>query len=68
MVRGLNFAPAPKRIPVPETIAAVESGLSRVCPSDAQLRTRIAGYLAKSKPPSTNLSPGHQSTQRSRNL
>ena len=35
--------------------------LSRVCLSEAQLmRTRIAGYLAKFKPPSTNLSPEEQ--------
>ena len=61
MARGLYFASVPKRIPIPEIIAAVEDGLSRVCPSEAQLtRTRFAGCLAKSKPLPTNLSPDEQ--------
>ena len=61
LARGLNFAPAPQRIPVPEIVAAVEGGLSRVSSSQAQLaRTRIAGCLAKSKPPTTNLTPVEQ--------
>ena len=61
LARGLYFASAPKRIPIPEIIAAVEDGLSRVCPSEAQLtRTRFAGCLAKSKPLPTNLSPDEQ--------
>ena len=48
-------------IPVPEIVAAVEGGLSRVPSSQAQLaRTRIAGCLAKSKPPTTNLTPVEQ--------
>ena len=61
LARGLNLAPAPKRIPVPEIIAAVESGISKVSPSEAQLtRTRIAGCLSRSKPPPNNLSPEEQ--------
>ena len=61
LARGLYFASAAKRIPVPEIIAAVEDGLSRVCPSEAQLtRTRFAGCLAKLKPLPTNLSPEEQ--------
>ena len=61
LARGLNFAPAPKGIPVPEIITAVESGLSKVCPPEAQLtRTRIAGCLARSKPPPNNLFPEEQ--------
>ena len=61
LARGLNFAPAPQRIPVPEIVEAVEGGLSRVPSSQAQLaRTRIAGCLAKSTSPTTNLTPGEQ--------
>ena len=48
LARGQNFAPASQRIPVPEIVAVVEGGLSRVPSSQAQLaRTRIAGCLAK---------------------
>ena len=39
----------------------MESALSRVCPSEAQLtKTRFAGCLAKFKPPPSNLSPEEQ--------
>ena len=57
LARGLNFAPAPQKIPVPEIVAAVESGLSTADPSQAHLaRTRIVGYLAGARPPPANLS------------
>ena len=57
MARGLNFAPAPRKIPVPEIVAAVESGLSRADPSQAHLaRTRIVGCLARARPAPANLS------------
>ena len=57
LARGLNFAPAPQKIPVPVIVAAVEGGLSRADPSQAQLaRTRIVGCLARARPPPANLS------------
>ena len=55
MARGLNFAPAPQKIPMPKIVAAVEGGLSRADPSQAQLaRTRIVGCLARARPPPAN--------------
>ncbi len=64
--KGLNFAPAPRRIPVPDIVAAVEGGLSRIGSAEAQLaRTRITGCLAKARPPHTNLSPAEQKAIRS---
>ena len=62
----LNFAPAPRRIPVRDIVAAVEGGLSRIGSAEAQLaRTRITGCLAKARPPPTNLSPAEQKAIRS---
>ena len=58
LARGLNFAPAPRRIPVTEIVTAVEDGLRRANHSEAQLaRTRIVGCLNRARPPPTNLSP-----------
>ena len=52
LAKGLKFAPAPKRIPVPEIVAAVEEGLKRSGSTQTQqARTRIAGLLVKSRPP-----------------
>ena len=66
LAKGLNFAPAPRRIPVPDIVAAVEGGLSRIGSAEAQLaRTRITGCLAKARPPPTNLSPAEQKAIRS---
>ena len=54
----LNFAPAPKRIPVTEIITAVENGLRNTNQTEVQLgRTRIVGCLNKARPPPTNLNP-----------
>ena len=56
--KGLNFAPAPRHIPVPEIVAAVEVGLSKVSSTLAQqARTKIAGHLSKARPLPTNLHP-----------
>ena len=58
LARGLNFAPAPRRIPVTEIVTAVEDGLRRANHFEAQLaRTRIVGCLNRARPPPTNLSP-----------
>ena len=46
--KGLNFAPTPMRIPVPEIIIAVEEGLSTINSDDAKLsRNSIIGVLNK---------------------
>ena len=61
LAKGLKFAPAPKRIPVPEIVAAVEEGLKRSGSTQTQqARTRIAGLLVKSRPPPSNLHPAEQ--------
>ena len=42
LAKGLNFAPAPKRIPVPDIVAGVEESLIKISTAEAQLaRTRI---------------------------
>ena len=66
LAKGLNFAPAPRKIPVPDIIAAVEGGLSKVPSSEAQLaQTRITGCLVKARPPASNLCPAEQKAIRS---
>lgn len=61
LAKGLNYAQAPSRIPIPEIIAAVEVGLSKASSTQAQLaRMRITGQLTKTRPPPTNLHPEEQ--------
>ena len=56
--KGLNFAPSPSRVPIPQFIASVERCLSAVTPDEATaVRKRVAGILMKSKPPPSNLPP-----------
>lgn len=58
LARGLNFAPAPKKVPVAEIVATVEDGLRRTGLPQAQLaRAKIVGCLNRAKPPPTNLCP-----------
>ena len=58
LAKGLNFAPAPKRIPITEIVTAMEGGLTRSGSTLAQqARTRIAGLFAKSRPPPSNFYP-----------
>ena len=65
MARGLNFAPAPQMISVPNIVAVVEGGLSRADYSQAQLaRTKIVGCLARARPPPANLSQAEHKTLR----
>ncbi len=54
--KGLNFTPAPKSIPIPRIVAAVETGLRIVPSSEAELaRINIIGALTKAKPPPSNI-------------
>ena len=53
---GLNFAPAPTKLPVVDTIAAVEEGARQLSEEDAEdLRGRVCGILRHAKPPKDNL-------------
>ena len=43
---GLNFAPAPSKLPLTDTMAAVESGARRLSPEDADdLRGRVCAVF-----------------------
>ena len=59
--RGLNFAPAPRKIPVPQIIAAVEDGLHRVQYTNSMAvevtRSSLVGILQRAKPLASNLQP-----------
>ena len=53
---GLNFAPAPSKLPFTDTMAAVESGARKLTPEDADdLRGRVCGILRRAKVPRSNL-------------
>ena len=53
---GLNFAPAPTKLPVVDTIAAVEEGARQLSEEDAEdLQGRVCGILRHAKPPKDNL-------------
>ena len=53
---GLNFALAPSKLPLTDTMAAVESGARRLSPEDADdLRGRVCGILRRAKVPRSNL-------------
>ena len=56
--KGLNFAPAPSRIPAARIVAAVESGLRRVPEELAEAaRTTVVGAITKARAPTVNLLP-----------
>ncbi len=58
LAKGLNFAPSPKVIPIPEIVAAVEDGLRKADKGKASLaRVGIIGILNKARPPPSNLKP-----------
>ena len=61
--KGLNFVPAPKRIPIPHMIAAIESGLNGLN-DDAHIRQKTIGLLMKSKPPPSNILPSERKALR----
>ena len=52
----LNFAPAPTKLPLVDTIAAVEEGARQLNDEDAEdLRGCVCGILRHAKPPKDNL-------------
>ena len=54
--KGLNFAPAPNKIPVTQIISSVEKGLKNIPPHIAtEARKQISHLMVKSKTPPTNL-------------
>ena len=58
LARGLNFTPAPHRIPVLQMVAAVEDGLRQIDCSEAdRVHTTAVGILNKARPPPMNISP-----------
>ena len=53
--KGMNFAPAPTKIPVSQLISEVERGLLKISPSEAvTARKKVATVLSPAKP---NLRP-----------
>ena len=53
---GLNFAPAPTKLPLVDTITAVEEGAQQLKEEDAEdLWRRVCGILRHAKPPKDNL-------------
>ena len=61
--KGLNFVPAPKRIPILHIIAAIKSGLNGLN-DDAHIRQKMIGLLMKSKPPPSNILPSERKALR----
>ena len=54
---GLNFAPAPTKLPLLDTVAAVEEGATRLQDEDANdLQGRICNIIRRAKLPADNLS------------
>ena len=53
---GLNFAPAPRRLPLVDMIAAVEDGSRQLKDEEAaDLRRCVCGILRRAQPPKDNL-------------
>jgi len=53
---GLNCIPAPNKLPLVDTLAAVEEGARQLSKEDAEdLRGRVCGILRHAKPPKDNL-------------
>lgn len=56
--RGLNFAPAPKRVPIANLVVTVEQGLRQISLSEAErVHQKVVDVLNGAKPPPSNLSP-----------
>jgi len=58
--KGLNFAPTPRTVPVPQIVAAVEDGLRRLRTDLGKIedaRNSIVGILQRARPPPSNLTP-----------
>ena len=60
---GLNFAPAPTKLSLLDTIAAVEEGARQLNEEGAEdLRGRVCGILRHAKPPKDNLTKEQRKT------
>ena len=44
LAKNVNFGPAPRRVLVPDIIAEVEGGLSKICSAEAQLIDELAAH------------------------
>ena len=57
---GLNFAPAPRSVPVRQLVAAADDGIQTSKASQVEMeaaRNSIVGILKKAQPPTRNISP-----------
>jgi hypothetical protein len=56
LAKGLNYAPAPTKLPVDEVIIQTELACKGLTPTEAaDLRTEVVGAVKSSKPPRDNL-------------
>ena len=56
-----NFAPAPRKIPVPQIVVAVECSLKKVEENAAvEVRQKVIGLLRKAKLPPSNITPSQR--------
>jgi len=61
LLKGLNFAKAPKKIPIQRFVVEVESsiyGLTEIQKSD--VRNKVTSIVSCAKPPSSNLSKAEE--------
>jgi len=57
LAKGMNFAVAPKRIPVDQFIAETESSISSLSPDKkSAIRNKVCSILSCAKPPKKNIS------------
>ncbi|XP_072047007.1 uncharacterized protein [Amphiura filiformis] len=57
LAKGLNFSPAPNKIPYEEYIVATEQACHKLSNNEATvLRSEIAGVLRNARPPKSNIS------------
>lgn len=64
--KGLNFAPAPRKIPVEKFIIETESAISNLEPSaKAEVRNKVTNILASAKSPDDNLTKDEKKALRS---
>ena len=58
---GLNFSPAPRKIPYMEIAAAVEDGARKIPDREAsEVRVKVCSILKSAKPPKANITKEQQ--------
>ncbi|XP_046406284.1 uncharacterized protein LOC124171189 [Ischnura elegans] len=63
--KGLNFAPAPHKIPIKDIIGGIEQAVRKVSHDVAEkIRNEVSTFLKKAKPPKANLKPSELSALR----